>query len=63
MADKHEAHSDKDALPGTVTQNGEEQEPTQPNRRRPTEHEHGGGESSGASSEGSQSTGNPNSAG
>ena len=63
MPDQHEDTPDKDALPGEVAQNGEEQTPTQPARRKPTEHERGGGESSGASSEGSQSTGNPDSAG
>jgi hypothetical protein len=63
MPDQHEEHPDKDALPGEIAQNGEEQGPSQPSRRRPAEHERGGGDSSGASSEGSQSTGDPNSAG
>ena len=63
MSDQHEEHQDNDNLPGEVAQNGEEQTPTEPVKRKPTEHEKGGGKSGGESSEGSQSTGNPDSAG
>jgi hypothetical protein len=63
MTDEHEEHPGKEGLPGTQGQNGEEQEPAEPTRRKPTEHERGGGESDGESREGSQSTGNPDSAG
>jgi hypothetical protein len=63
MSAQHEEHPDKDALPGEVADNGEEQAPTQPTKRKPTEHERGGGASGGEAGEGSQSTGNPDSAG
>ena len=63
MPDQQEEHPDKDALPGEVGQNGEEQTPTQPVKRKPNQHEKGGGESGGEAGEGSQSTGHPDNAG
>ena len=63
MADEREEHPGKHGLPGKQEHNREEQEPAEPTRRGPSEHERGGGESSGGAGEGSQSTGNPDSAG
>ncbi len=63
MADEHEEHPASEGLPGKQEQNREEQEPVEPTKRGPTEHERGGGKSGGEAGEGSQSTGNPDSAG
>ncbi len=63
MPDEHEKHPGRHDLPGKQEHNREEQEPTEPTRRGPTEEERGGGESGGEAGEGSQSTGNPDSAG
>ena len=54
---------DQQGLPGEQGQNGEEQQPTEPTRRKPGEAEGGDPSTAGESREGSQSTGNPNSAG
>ncbi|MGI9185390.1 MAG: hypothetical protein ACR2GZ_10590 [Solirubrobacteraceae bacterium] len=69
MSDKS-ADSGAEELPGSVSnQNGEEAEPGHgggPEKRRPSSGDKsgkGGGDSEGESSEGSQSTGDPNSAG
>jgi hypothetical protein len=63
MSDEREKHPGNEGLPGKQEQNREEHEPTEPVRRGPTEEERGGGGSGGEAGEGSQSTGNPDSAG
>jgi hypothetical protein len=70
MSDDKSPDSSPDELPGSVSnQNNEEAEPGHgggPEKRSPSSGERdrkGGGDSEGESSEGSQSTGDPNSAG
>jgi hypothetical protein len=53
----------RQGLPGKQEQNREEQEPVEPTRRKPGEAGGGDPDSGGESGEGSQSTGNPDSAG
>lgn len=68
MRDQPQGHPENQPLPGSVSdQNAEEAEPghgDQQETRRPPGSAGGGGERAGGESgEGSQSTGNPNSAG
>ena len=58
-----EEHPGRDGLPAQQGYNHEEQEPAEPTRRKPGEHEGGDDDAQGESSEGSQSTGHPDSAG
>jgi hypothetical protein len=53
----------REGLPGEQADNGEEHGPTEPTRRSPGSAGGGDPDSGGESREGSQSTGNPNSAG
>jgi hypothetical protein len=62
--DEHDdEHPGEQGLPGKQEHNREEQEPVEPTRRKPGDADGGGDEAGGESGEGSQSTGNPDSAG
>ena len=61
--DDKQGHPEKQGLPGEPGQNHEVDEPTEPSRKPAGRPEGGDPDSGGESGEGSQSTGNPNSAG
>ena len=63
MDDDRQGHPEKQGLPGEPDQNHEEHEPTEPVRKPAGQPDGGDSDSGGESGEGSQSTGNPDSAG
>jgi hypothetical protein len=67
MPDERQGNPEKQPLPGSVSDQNAEEQPSpdgqQENRRRPDSGDGGDDSTSGGSSEGSQSTGNPDSVG
>jgi hypothetical protein len=67
MPDERQGNPEKQPLPGSVSDQNAEEQPSpdgqQENRRRPDSGDGGDDSTSSGSSEGSQSTGNPDSAG
>jgi hypothetical protein len=67
MPDERQGNPEKQPLPGSVSDQNAEEQPAQEGqeetRRRPGSGDSGDDSTSGESSEGSQSTGNPDSAG
>lgn len=63
MNDERDEHPGKDGLPGQQEDNHEELEPAEPTKHPAGKSDGGDDDAGGESGEGSQSTGDPNSAG